>query len=107
MEYLGVFAFILVLAYYELPSKVHKLSKRVLNLEKGKVQKEVGGMSEIIKGLVGERCSLKSSSGVMNYVGTVLAVDDEWIKLSIVDKKNESIVVKRIEDIKEISVIGK
>jgi hypothetical protein len=107
MEYLGVLAFILVIVNIGLPNKMNKLCSRMLRLEKTKRKTEGRTMSEILKGLVGERCSLKESDGLVNYVGTVLAVDDEWIKLSIVDKNNGSVVIKRIEDINQISIISK
>lgn len=108
MEYFGIIAFILVLSHAGLPDKLKKLKKRVHKLERINGKKGVNRMSEIIKGLVGERCKLKDLNGVTSYECTVLAADEEWIKLNIVDKKgNESIVVKRIEDIKEVSIVNK
>jgi len=105
MEYLGVFAFIMVLSYMGLPDKVKKLNKRVKILERKNIKKEVNRMSEIISSLVGERCKLKDLSGIASYEGTILAVDEEWVKINVVKNKNESIVVMRIEDIKEIKMI--
>lgn len=108
MEYFGVIAFLLVLSHSVLPDKLKKLKKRVQKLERINGKKGVNRMSEVIKGLVGERCKIKEVSGVVSYEGTVLAVDEEWIKLNIVDKKgNESVVVKRIENIQEISIVSK
>lgn len=108
MEYFGIIAFILVLSHAGLPDSLKKLKKRVHKLERINGKKGVNRMSEIIKGLVGERCKLTEISGVPSYEGTVLAADEEWIKLNIVDKKgNQLVVVKRIEDIKEISIVNK
>lgn len=108
MEYFGVIAFILVLSHSVLPGNLEKLKKRVQKLEIINRKIGVNKMSEIIKDLVGKRCKIKEVSGVVSYEGTVLAVDEEWIKLNIVDKKeNELVVVKRIEYIQEISIVNK
>jgi dUTPase len=106
MTFLGLIVFVLVLSSLQFHSKFKKLNSRLLKLEKINIKKEGIKMSEILKGLVGERCSLRESSGVV-FEGTVLAVDDEWIKLSIVNKNAESIVIKRIDHIYQVSVIGK
>jgi hypothetical protein len=106
MEIFGLIAFVLVLSSLGLHSKLKKLNNRLLKLEKANIKREGIKMSEILKSLVGEHCSLKESSG-LNYVGTVLEVDDEWIKLSTVNKDTESIVVKRIEHILQVSLISK
>ena len=108
MEYVGIIAFVLVLSHVGLPDKLKKLKKRIHKLEKVNGKKGVNRMSEIIKGLVGERCKLTEISGVHSYEGTILAADEEWIKLDIIDKKgNQLAIVKRIEDIKEISIVNK
>lgn len=106
MKLLGLIVFILVVISLGLYSKLDKLSRRLLKLEKSNIKREGIQMSEILKGLVGERCLLKESSGLVNE-GTVLAVDDEWIKLRIVNKNTESVVVKRIDNILQVSIIGK
>lgn len=106
MEIFGVLALILVLASSQLPRKLNRLNKRVLKLEK--IKTEVSMMSEVLKGLIGERCYFIMDGGLTKIVGTVLIVDEDWMKLNIVGKNNtESIVVKRIEDIKQISVLSK
>jgi hypothetical protein len=106
MTFLGLIVFVLVLSSLQLHSKFKKVSSRLLKLEKINIKREGIKMSEILKGLIGERSSLKESSGTINE-GTVLAVDDEWIKLSIVNKNTESIVVKRIDHIDQVSIISK
>ena len=106
MEIFGLIAFVLVLGVLGLHGKFKKLSSRLLKLEKSIIKREGIKMSEILKGLVGEHCSLKENSGTTN-VGTVLAVDDEWIKLSTVQKNIESIIIKRIEHIDEVTIISK
>ena len=106
MKLLGLIVFILVVSSLGLYSKLDKLSSRLLKLEKSNIKREGIQMSEILKGLVGERCSLKESNGIVNE-GTVLAVDDEWIKVRIVNKNTESVVVKRIDTILQVSIIGK
>lgn len=106
MEIFGLIAFVLVLSSLGLHGKFKKLSSRLLKLEKSIIKREGIIMSEILKGLVGEQCLLKELSGHSN-VGTVLAVDDESIKLSIVYKNIESTSVKRIENIVEVTIINK
>jgi len=106
MEFFGLIAFVLVLGSLGLHGKLKKLSSRLLKLEKVNIKSEGIKMSEILKGLVGEHCSLMESSGTSN-VGTVLAVDDEWIKINVVKKNIESVVVKRIENIVQVSIISK
>ena len=106
MEIFGLIAFVLVLSSLGLHSKLKKLSSRIMKLEKVNIKREGIKMSEILKGLVGEQCTVKESSGYSN-VGTVLAVDDEWIKINVVKKNIESVVVKRIENIVEVTIINK
>lgn len=106
MEILGMLAFVLVLGSLGLPGKLKKLNNRLLKLEKSTIKREGIDMSEILKGLVGEHCSVKETNGTIK-VGTVLAVDDEWIKLSIVQKNTESIVIKRIDQIEEVTIVSK
>lgn len=104
MKLLGLTVFILVVISLGLYSKLDKVSSRILKLEKSNLKREGIQMSEILKGLVGERCVLKESNGLVSK-GTVLAVDDEWIKLRLVKKDTESVVVKRIDTIVQVSIM--
>lgn len=103
MEYFGLLALMLLMSYSNLPKKLDALRDRIQKLEKGKGEPQK--MSDIIKSLVGQQCVLKDYSGITGYTGTVLEVDEEWIKLAVVEKNQKSIAIKRIENIKEISVV--
>nr|WP_172692230.1 hypothetical protein [Paeniclostridium sordellii]AUO31854.1 hypothetical protein [Paeniclostridium sordellii] len=69
-------------------------------------------MSNIITSLIGKQCKIKtdegtlfSSSGEVHFL--VLDADDEWIKLSYIDKKQgEKIKVIRINSIYSIELIS-
>ena len=77
MEYLGVLAFVIVLCYMSYPDKVKKLERKVKKLEK-------------------ERCR----ESIMSKL-----IDEEWLKISLKDKKNQEIVkMIRVEDVDEIEV---
>lgn len=104
MEYFGLLAFVLVMSHMGLPDKVEELNKKVKLL--GRHNKKSGGeltMSEMLKELVGKDCTIVVDSGMREIECTVLSVDDEWMKISSVDKKgNKDISIKRIDNIDEI-----
>lgn len=68
-------------------------------------------MSKIISGLVGEKCKIQMEENFLG-IGTesivdVLDTDDEWIKISFVDKKgNTRVQILRIETIKNIELVS-
>lgn len=64
-------------------------------------------MSEILKGLIGKKCTVVSGLGLTEIREcTIVAVDDEWMQMSFYDKKgNAQTSIKRIEDIEEIKDI--
>ena len=57
MEYFGIFAFILVLAYSSYPGKVKRLEAKLKRMEKK--QKGDPVMSKMINELVGKQCRIK------------------------------------------------
>ncbi len=70
-------------------------------------------MSKIISELVGKRCKMKTSDATFitdKIIDecTVLAVDDEWIKITFIDakKKLEATKILRIESIDMIELIA-
>ena len=85
MEWIGWISLIIILCWSSYPGKVNKLEKRVKKLERS--LREENNMSEIIKALVDKKCKVRSEGG-LGFLGsteticTVLAVDDEWIKIS-------------------------
>ena len=102
MEYLGVLAFIIMLCYMSYPDKVKKLESKVKKLEKERCRESI--MSKLIEELVGRDCKISSEKGI-NFAGKtefechVMDCDEEWLKISLKDKKNQEIVkMKNIPD---------
>ncbi len=109
MEYFGVFAFILILAYSSYPGKVKRLEAKLRKMEKK--QKGDPVMSKLINELVGKECRIKPDEEIElmdSWIQCqVLDADDEWIKIRYEDKK-KGIVTRlfRIENIDEVEVLG-
>jgi len=109
MEYFGIFAFILVLAYSSYPSKVKKLEAKIKKLER-KLKGE-STMSKLINDLVGKECKIKSDEawamvGADAVKCLVMDCDDEWIKVQYTDKKGKVIVkLLRIETVDEVELL--
>lgn len=103
-------AFIFVISiffnYSSYPKKFKQIENEVKKLER--LQKGEDEMSQLLAELVGKSCKLYSDEGltiVSNHEipCTVLAVDEEWIKFSTVDKKNiEKIAMIRIESLEKV-----
>ena len=110
MEWIGWVSLILIVCYSSYPDKVKKLEKKVKILERN--EKEDYKMSKIISSLVGEKCRIKSNeafsfNGSLDVVANVLDVDDEWVKISFVDKKgNAKVQILRVESIDNIELIS-
>lgn len=108
MEYFGIFAFILVLAYSSYPGKVKRLEAKLRKVEKK--QKGDPVMSKLINELVGKQCRIKPDEEIElmdSWIQCdVLDVDDEWIKIRYEEKK-KGVVTRlfRIENIGEVEVL--
>ncbi len=104
MEYFGVFAFIMVCAFSAYPAKTRRLENKVKVLER-KLKGE-NQMSMLINDLVGRHCVITGADVFESKLEcTVLAADDEWVKIQYTDKKS-GLVTKliRIEKIDEVDV---
>lgn len=111
MEYFGVFAFILMLAYSSYPGKVKRLEAKMKRFEKmEKKQKGDPVMSKMIEELVGKQCRIKPDEEIEimdSWIECqVLDADDEWIKIQYEDKK-KGLITKlfRIDNIEEVEII--
>ncbi len=83
-----------------------EIKNRLAKLERKRKDKGGINMSKIIENLIGMKCKITEGTGVMNYECFVLEVDEEWVKLKVVNKKNEeSIVIKRIDVIRDITIL--
>lgn len=107
MEFFGFFAFVLMMIYFDLPDKVKKLKGQVKKLEQKTTKGGVIILSDILKELQGKKCTIIAESGYTPKLNcTVMAVDEEWIKVVETDKKGkENTRVFKIENIKEIHEI--
>ncbi|MEG0894712.1 MAG: hypothetical protein RSE93_03285 [Oscillospiraceae bacterium] len=66
-------------------------------------------MSKIISDLIGKECEIQGDSLIFDETTsikcTVLEVDDEWIKISYTDKKNNNkIKIIRIESVENVEI---
>ena len=110
MEWIGWVSLILILCYSSYPDKVKKLEKKVKILERN--NKGDFKMSKIISSLVGEKCKIKSNelfsfNASVDVIVNILDVDDEWVKISFIDKKgNAKVQILRIEAIDNIELIS-
>lgn len=110
LEWMILICFIYIIYYSSYPGKIKKLESKVKKFERN----QRGGceMSDIIASLIGKQCKIKtdegtlfSSNGETNF--SVLDADDEWIKLSYINKKHgEKIRVIRIDSISSIELIS-
>jgi hypothetical protein len=109
LGWVGVIFLMIIIFYCDYPAKVRKLEKKVKKLERN--EKGDLPMSKIISGLVGEKCKIQMEENFLG-IGTesivdVLDTDDEWIKISFVDKKgNTRVQILRIETIKNIELVS-
>ena len=115
MKYFGFIAFILILAYSSYPAKItamqkelEELKKKIKKLKKSEEGKEES-MSKIIMDLVGKKCKIDFEDSFAEYndeVCTVMDADDEWIKFTYKDKKNNvKTEIARINDIDSVEII--
>ncbi len=111
MEWVGWLSFIIMLFYSSYPGKVKKLESKVKNLERK--QKGENTMSKIIHELVGKTCKITTNGDSIfdidtDIICTVLDVDDEWIKFTYTDKKNNvKTQILRIDCIDNIEQLNK
>lgn len=71
-----------------------------------KPERNVNGgskMSGIIKDLIGMECTI-DGDGYYNTRCTVLDADDEWVKLIIHEKKSDSTMIVRLDNIDSITL---
>lgn len=109
LEWVGFLSLALILCYASYPEKTKKLERRVNKLER--IQGKGENMSKLIEELVNQECKILTEdalklSGNAEIHCKVLDVDDEWIKISFVDKKNNAKVrILKIEDIESIELL--
>ncbi len=86
MEYFGLIAFVLVMAYSGYGARVRRLESAVKKLKR--IQKGESEMSKLINSLVGQECKLTLADDFSSAVtGRVEDVDDDWLRVRCTDKK--------------------
>lgn len=60
-------------------------------------------MSGIIKDLIGMECNI-DGDGFFSTRCTILDVDDEWVKLIVHEKKKDSTMIVRLDNIDSITL---
>lgn len=105
MEFLGLFAFIMIICYASYPNKVKKIERKMRKIKK--INAEELELSKIINELVGKACKITTSDSIQIVEDTVvLDVDADWVKIEKTNKKNiKSVAIIRIDDIKKIDLV--
>lgn len=70
-----------------------------------KLERNVNGgskMSGIIKDLIGMECTI-DGDGIYGHSCTILDADDEWVKLIVHEKKSDSTMIVRLDNIDSIT----
>jgi len=105
---MGWFAFIIMLCYSSYPGKVNMLECKVKKMERK--QRGDNYMSKLINELVGKTCKIQTNGDSIFDINTdvnctVLDTDDEWIKFTYTDKKNNfKTKILRIDFIENIEL---
>ena len=71
-----------------------------------KLERNVNGgskMSGIIKDLIGRECTI-DGDGIYGNCFTILDADDEWVKLIVHEKKSDSTMIVRLDNIDSITL---
>ena len=81
--------------------RLDALERKVKKLERN----ANGGskMSGIIKDLIGMECTI-DGDGIYGHSCTILDADDEWVKLIVHEKKSDSTMIIRIDNIDSITL---
>ena len=77
-----------------------------LEIKVKKLERNVNGgskMSGIIKDLIGMECTI-DGDGIYGHSCTILDADDEWVKLIIHEKKSDSTMIVRLDNIDSITL---
>lgn len=81
--------------------RLDTLERKVKKLERN----ANGGskMSGIIKELIGRECTI-DGDGIYGHSYTILDADDEWVKLIVHEKKSDSTMIVRLDNIDSITL---
>ena len=60
-------------------------------------------VSGIIKELIGRECTI-DGDGIYGHSCTILDADDEWVKLIVHEKKSDSTMIVRLDNIDSITL---
>lgn len=109
LEFFGLMAFIFMAMYAAYPGKIKKMEREIKNIKRN--LKGENSMSKILTDLINKKCKVISEDGLTIGLNdkvecTILDVDDEWIKISFIDKKvGEKTHILRVDSIKRVDLI--
>lgn len=106
MEYFGLIAFVLVMAYSGYAVRVRRLESAVKKLKR--IQKGESEMSKLINSLVGQRCKLTLADEFISALTCrVEEADDNWLRVLCTDKKGRTTVrLIRIENVNGVELLN-
>ncbi len=106
MEYFGLIAFVLVMAYSGYAVRVRRLESAVKKLKR--IQKGESEMSKLINSLIGQECKLTLTDEFSSALTCrVEEADDDWLRVRYPDKKGGSTVrLIRIENVKGVELLS-
>ena len=81
--------------------RLDALERKVKKLERN--VKGGNKMSGIIKDLIGMECTI-DGDGIYGHSCTILDADDEWVKLIVHEKKSDSTMIVRLDNIDSITL---
>lgn len=100
----GLFAFIVAMTLIGLPSRVNKLEHKVKKID-SRYRGETS-MSKMFEELVGRECKITFCSGINSVKYTVLEIDEDWIKISSTNKKQQvKTELVRIDEINRVEIL--
>lgn len=109
LEFFGLMAFIFMAVYAAYPGKIKKMEREIKNIKRNLMGEN--SMSKILTDLINKKCKVISEDGLAIGLNdkvecTILDVDDEWIKISFIDKKvGEKTHILRVDSIKRVDLI--
>lgn len=109
MEFFGLIAFVFMAIYASYPGKIKNMQREIKNVKR--ILKGESSMSKILSDLINKKCKVISEDGLAIGLNdkvecTILDVDDEWIKISFINKKlGEKTHILRVDSIKRVDLI--
>ncbi len=105
MEHSGIYIAFLLIIYGAFSSKLRVMERKV---DKKLVHKKTGEtkMSKMIESLVNKNCKIYLEGELDGTKCTVLETDEDWVKVSVENRKGEvSLKLIRIDNINRVDIL--